>query len=108
MIADQVHRLVAEEIVDELLDIYQEDSPDTVRRIREAAASGDDMTLRAAAHSLKSSSWNVHARPLARLLERLEGAAALGDHETVAHLLPQVESEYGAVMEILRGRVAAA
>jgi signal transduction histidine kinase/DNA-binding NarL/FixJ family response regulator/HPt (histidine-containing phosphotransfer) domain-containing protein len=86
-----------------LVQVYFEDSPRLLARLREAAATSDHTAIGEITHSLKSSSANVGALPLADLARRAETDARLrrGDHlDTLAQRL---EDEYRRVLEAYSG-----
>lgn len=87
-----------EEVVDATLAVYSTEAPEIMARLTAAFASGDSEEIRAAAHSLKSSSGNIRAAGLAEILQDLEGLAGAGDMEAAQRLNPRVRAEYDAVM----------
>ena len=96
-----------EEIVEPTLDLYRQEAPGVVNRMREAYAVDDAEGVSSAAHKLKSSSANIRADSFAALLFRLESAGREADHERIAELMPDIESEFEAVMGYLGEHVTA-
>jgi HPt (histidine-containing phosphotransfer) domain-containing protein len=93
-----------EAIVEPTLKVFLTETPKIFGGLMAAARAGDASGVNAGAHSLKSSSANIRADPLAQLLAELEMAGRNEDLEVVAVLFPQVESEYAAVLSFLRDR----
>jgi CheY-like chemotaxis protein len=71
-----IQKLLARPRGQELLALYAAESAELVARLREAAAAGDSLGVRAAAHSLKGSSRYVGAETIAALCVELEQRAA--------------------------------
>jgi len=96
-----------EEIVEPTLDLYRQEAPGVVDQIREAWAAEDAEGICSAAHKLKSSSANIRADSFAALLFRLESAGREADLQRIAGLMPDIESEFDAVMAYLGDNVTA-
>ena len=93
-----------------LVSTYLSRSGDDLQRLRQARDAGDVEGLRRAAHSLKSSSYNVKAVPLAEVCRELECQARTGQVDDAASWVARVESEYERAVAALRqasGRAAA-
>ncbi|MGH8042266.1 MAG: ATP-binding protein [Rudaea sp.] len=87
--ADVVRDLV-EVMGDEFTDlvrVYLEDTPKSIALLEKATANGDNDSLIAPAHSLKSTSANLGALGLSELAKRLEHGARTGDLGNEAPLL---------------------
>ncbi|MHB1194237.1 MAG: hybrid sensor histidine kinase/response regulator [Longimicrobiales bacterium] len=91
-----------EEVVDTTLAIYMEESPGIFSALEDAVAAGDTAGARRRAHSLKSSSGNIRANRLYRLLQAMENLGRDSDAEGARAALPELRAEFGAVMEQLR------
>jgi signal transduction histidine kinase/CheY-like chemotaxis protein/HPt (histidine-containing phosphotransfer) domain-containing protein len=86
-----------------LVQVYFDDAPRLLARLRQAAAANDHAAVGEITHSLKSSSANVGALPLADIARRAETDARLrrGDHlDTLAQRL---DNEYRRVLEAYAG-----
>lgn len=90
-----------EEVVDATLTVYSTEAPEIMERLSAAFSSKDVEEIRAAAHSLKSSSGNIRAARLAEMLQDLEGLARAGDMDAALELRSVVRAEYEAVMAYL-------
>ena len=86
-----------------LVQVYFDDTPRLLARLREAAASGQHDAIAEITHSLKSSSANVGALPLAELAKRAESDARSGSSEQLGSLGQRLDSEYQRVVEAFAG-----
>jgi TMAO reductase system sensor TorS len=87
----------------EIIRTYLSESPPLLKNLRDALSNGDAITVRAAAHSLKSSSLNLGATKLGSLCKDMEALTAqspLAESKT-APLLNSIEAEYEAVKEVM-------
>jgi two-component system sensor histidine kinase/response regulator len=66
------------EIIAELRDLFLEDLPQQIARMRQAVATGDSDTLARAAHSLKGASGTFGAERVYRVTQALEQLARDG------------------------------
>ncbi len=83
-----------------LIRIYLDDSPSLVEEIEKAAEAGDFMSLRDAAHALKSTSANIGANVLAELCRQAEEMAGnLG--ESLEKIVSGINLEYVLVRDSL-------
>ena len=90
------------ELFGEVLDAYLEDLPEKRQAIAQALREGDDIALRLAAHSLKSSSSSVGAGPASRAAATLEDAAKDGLSALLPGLCETLDSLLAATEEALR------
>ncbi len=86
-----------------LVQVYFDDTPKLLARLREAAASGQHDAIAEITHSLKSSSANVGALPLAELAKRAESDARSGRSEQLGSLGQRLDSEYQRVLAAFAG-----
>jgi PAS domain S-box-containing protein len=82
-----------EELASEVIELFRQDCPATVDRIRAAAAAGDATALQGAAHALKGAAGNLSAGPLSAVARALETLAQSGDLSNAAGAVQQVEAE---------------
>jgi HPt (histidine-containing phosphotransfer) domain-containing protein len=92
----------ADEILVEMIDCYLEDAPKLLQAIAQAFDRGDAITLRRAAHTLKSSSATFGAKELSHLCRQLELSSQTETPECEVDKLPQLEAEYKRVEAALR------
>jgi signal transduction histidine kinase/CheY-like chemotaxis protein/HPt (histidine-containing phosphotransfer) domain-containing protein len=91
----------APSLLAKIINRYLDNFPTLVQRMREAVTHGDALALTEAAHSLKSSSANLGAVPLAALCKELEHRGREQRLDGVAALLAKVDAQYGQVREAL-------
>lgn len=92
----------APEFVDELIDLFQTDTPELIATMREAVANRDAATLRRAAHSCRGTSMNLGAGPLSELCSELEQISKRGSIPDAADdFLARISAEYQRVVEAL-------
>jgi DNA-binding response OmpR family regulator len=94
-----------------LIDCYSEEAPKLLQAMKIAIDQADSQVLKRAAHTLKGSSANLSAVPLAQLCGTLEVMSARGEvaHAQASSLLAQIEVEYDRVrrafqQELQRGK----
>jgi HPt (histidine-containing phosphotransfer) domain-containing protein len=79
-----------EEIYQEVLEIYLEDTPDIIGRIQQAYSAGDSDSVSLEAHSLKSSSRTIGGIQLSDLAAKLEADSRIGNLGTAPDLISQI------------------
>ena len=85
------------EFLAELIDDFVADAPAQISSLREAAASGDEIGARRAAHTLKGTSRTFGAGELASVCQDVEAAVGAGDFDTVLARIDELEHEWGRV-----------
>ena len=85
------------EFLAELVDVFLADAPTQVEALRRAATSGDAITARRAAHTLKGNSGTFGARELASLCQEAEAAAGAGDLDAVLSRVDEIDGEWRRV-----------
>ncbi len=83
-----------EEIYQEVLEIYLEDTPDIIERILEAYSTGDCESLSMEAHSLKSSSRAIGGIQLSNIAAQLEADSGAGNLGGAPELISQIEAGF--------------
>ncbi len=89
------------DIFQELLDLFQAETPSLLVQLVAAVAAGDADGLKRAAHSLKGSSANLGASRLAALGGVLERLGRDGTTAGATALVAQLEPEYERVCRLL-------
>jgi CheY-like chemotaxis protein len=89
------------DIVQELAQAFQFETPPLLQALRHAVAEGRSEQLQQAAHNLKGSSHNLGARTLAALSAELETLGKNGTVEGAADLVTRLEREYQRVCQAL-------
>ena len=82
------------EFLGELIGDFFDDSPQQLATARQALEANDAEALRRAAHSLKSTSNNLGARPLAALCRDLEALGREGQMDRAPEILAAIDAEY--------------
>ena len=90
-----------------VITLYLQGTPPLIERMRQALEANDEMALRAAAHSLKSSSANVGAMKLHGLCKELESWVQRGQITDAAGRIALIEQEFIAAQAILRQELPA-
>ncbi|MEP6544920.1 response regulator [Microcoleus vaginatus GB1-A2] len=90
------------EILSLLANCYFEEAVKLLQAMKLAIAQADTQTLNRAAHTLKGSSANLSAAPLAQLCAALEVMSARGELDRASSLLAQIEVEYDRVKNTLQ------
>lgn len=89
------------EFLGELIDTFFADGADLLAAIGAAAASGDAVALRRAAHTLKSNARTFGAGALGEVCQTIEEQAATGELDGVDELVGRAQEEYPAVVAAL-------
>jgi len=82
------------DLLKEILGIFQEDFPESFKRIRQSVVSEEFIKVSRLAHSLKGASANTGADGLANVFSALEKAAESSQKLEVNQLLEKVEAVY--------------
>ncbi|WP_445302003.1 response regulator [Microcoleus sp. N9_B4] len=90
------------QILSLLANCYFEESLKLLQAMKLAIAQADTQTLNRVAHTLKGSSANLSAAPLAQLCSRLEVISTSGELDQASTLLAQIEGEYDRVKNTLQ------
>jgi CheY-like chemotaxis protein len=89
------------DIVQELAEAFQFETPPLLESMRHAVAQGQPEQLKWVAHNLKGSSDNLGARSMAALSAELETIGKNGTVEGAAELVARLEQEYQRVCQAL-------
>ena len=93
------------ELVREVVDEFLSDIPRQIEKLKGALAAGDHRAAERQAHSIKGAAANVAAEALRAVASAMEEAGKAGNMATVQAMVPQIESEFGRLREmILRER----
>ena len=90
------------QILSLLANCYFEESLKLLQAMKLAIAQADTQTLNQAAHTLKGSSANLSAAPLAHLCATLEVISTSGELDRASTLLAKIEVEYDRVKNTLQ------
>lgn len=92
----------AENIVADLIDCYLEDTPQLLQAMTMALDSTDQIALRQAAHTLKSSSATLGATNLAQLSKDLESLSNLDNTQSIKSKIEAIIAEFAQVKVALQ------
>jgi len=90
------------EFLVELIETYLGDSPAQFAALRTGLAAGDEVAVRRAAHTLKSTSASFGATRLATMSREIEASAAASDLAGLPPRVDAIATEYEAVAAALR------
>ncbi len=93
-------------VVDKVVGLFLQGSPDAIRQIGEALERGDASTIGDLAHGLKSSSAFVGATRLSALCKELEQIGRAGRLEAAAARVADLRDEYARVEQALTAKSA--
>ncbi len=95
------------DFVAELVEALAIEAPELLAQMRGALLSHNAVTLRRAAHSLKSAAGNLGARRLRDVCEALELMASSGDTTGADPLVERAQHEYDQALVALNAEVLA-
>jgi PAS domain S-box-containing protein len=90
-----------EDLLWELVDIFQETHPATLNDLRQAVSLGDAVRLERAAHTLKGSFANLAAPAACRIAQRLESIGRSQELSEASAVLSELEREVKCLIEHL-------
>ena len=90
-----------EAVVNSIIDLYIQHSPELVQQINRAVAANDNDSLFKSAHSLKSSSGNIGALRLEALAKEMEKNGRSGDIEQAKAHVGELQTVYQNTLQAL-------
>jgi HPt (histidine-containing phosphotransfer) domain-containing protein len=93
-------RLLAEsdeDLVNEVLSVFQSDTADRLRKLRAALEAGDRQAVKNQAHAVKGSAGQVGAACVSDLCRRIESQALTADASVLHDLTGQLETAFADV-----------
>jgi HPt (histidine-containing phosphotransfer) domain-containing protein len=94
-----------EDLLEEVVTLYLEESVRLMDEMRRALSAGDASSLRRSAHNLKGSSANLGAGLLASLCLEMQGRAEGNRLDAARTLLPQILAECDRVRDALISKI---
>jgi HPt (histidine-containing phosphotransfer) domain-containing protein len=88
-------------LLEKVVRLFFNNSPALLSEIHNASARGDKDAVRRAAHTLKSTSANLGAGPLAELCRKLETQCRMDHPGDMDPLIMEIEGEYARVLRAL-------
>ena len=85
------------DVLKEVLQLFLDDVPARVERLRSAWQGGDAVAVQRAAHSLKGSAGNIGATDLLGVCRQLDDLGRAGDLSNAAPLVTALDSEFARV-----------
>ena len=95
------------DVLAEVLQLFLEDVPRRIAKLRAACEAGDAVEVYKAAHSLKGSAGNIGAKPLLAVCRQLDDRGRAGDLTGSEHLVDALDAEFAKVEVAIRGLLAA-
>lgn len=99
---DRLREWGGDKLLSEMVRLFLENAPQRMQQIRSGAGEGNLSDGERGAHSLKSSAANLGAEKVRALAAEAERAASEGDRDTVASILPDLESAFSQVITALQ------
>jgi len=90
------------DVLKEVLELFLEDVPVRIERLRTAWQGGDAVVLQRAAHSLKGSAANIGATALLGVCRQLDELGRSGDLSSAAPLVTALEAEFARVQSEIK------
>ena len=90
-----------QELLTEIVQLFQQDAPEILIVIREALQRGDLEVLERSAHSLKGAAGNLSAKAMAAVSQQLEKDAKSGDAEAMKKSFADVERVLNNLLAVL-------
>lgn len=109
-IIENLRQLTADgepDVLAEVLQLFLQDVPRRIAKLRAACAAGDAVEVYKAAHSLKGSAGNIGAQTLFALCRQLDDKGRAGDLTDAAQLVDTLDREFARVEVAIRGILAA-
>ncbi len=90
-------------VVVEVIDLFLQTTPLRIEAMRSAHRQGDTTAVLSLGHSLKGAAFQLGARALAELCQRVQAEAREGKLEELGRLLDALEAEFDSVSVVLKG-----
>jgi HPt (histidine-containing phosphotransfer) domain-containing protein len=90
------------DVLAEVLELFLQDVPRRIARLRAASAAGDAVELHKIAHSLKGSAGNVGAQALFAICRQLDDQGRAGDLTDAKRLVDALDAEFARVEVAIR------
>jgi HPt (histidine-containing phosphotransfer) domain-containing protein len=90
------------DVLTEVLELFLQDVPRRIARLRASCAAGDAAELHKTAHSLKGSAGNVGAQALLAICRQLDDQGRAGDLTEAKQLVDALDAEFARVEVAIR------
>ena len=94
------------DVLAEVLELFLQDVPRRIAKLRAAYDAGDAVEVYRTAHSLKGSTGNIGARMLFDVCRQLDDKARTGNLAEAAQLIEALDAEFARVEVAIRGILA--
>lgn len=95
------------DVLAEVLELFLQDVPRRLTRLRASCDAGDAAELHKTAHSLKGSAGNIGAPAMFAICHQLDDQARAGDLSDAKRLIDALEAEFARVEVAIRQILAA-
>lgn len=85
------------DVLKEVLQLFLDDVPGRIERVRTACQAGNAVELHRAAHSLKGSAGNIGAKDMLAVCRRLDELGKAGEVSGAQGLVASLDAEYSRV-----------
>jgi HPt (histidine-containing phosphotransfer) domain-containing protein len=89
-------------VVVEVIDLFLQTTPLRIEALRSAHGQGDTAAVLSLGHSLKGAAFQLGARALAELCQRVQAEVREGTLEELGRLLDALEAEFDSVSVVLK------
>ena len=90
-----------EELYQEIVEIFLEDTPIQLQKLDDAIKDGDITVAHRQAHSIKSSAANIGAEAMSAQSYTMEEAAGSGEADGLSDMFSQLTEEFNKVLALL-------
>jgi HPt (histidine-containing phosphotransfer) domain-containing protein len=90
------------DVLAEVLELFLQDVPRRLARLRASCGSGDAVELHKTAHSLKGSAGNIGARAMFAICRQLDDHGRAGDLTDAKRLVDALDAEFARVEVAIR------
>jgi HPt (histidine-containing phosphotransfer) domain-containing protein len=94
------------DVLKELFELFLEDVPARIEKLRAAWQAGDAVGVQRAAHSLKGSAGNIGATQLHAVCTQLDAQGRSGDLSPLPPLVTSLDDEFAKVAAEIRRMIA--
>jgi response regulator RpfG family c-di-GMP phosphodiesterase len=92
---------IDEKLVREIIDVYLNDTPIQLSRLKEYFKTGDLLLIQRCAHSIKGASANFCVGMINKTAQEIELSAKQGNIEMIKPLIDTIEAQFGELKDIL-------
>jgi HPt (histidine-containing phosphotransfer) domain-containing protein len=98
---DQMFGPDSEDLLNDLIQLFLEDSPAIIQNIQQALGADDRVTIKSEAHTLKGSSASMGISTLSALCAELEALAMTADESVLKECAQNLFDEYWRIADVL-------